>query len=95
MATTTTTSLKLPAKLRSRVAMLAKQSGRSAHSLMLEAIERDTTHQEQMREFVKEAVAADRAIDRGGEVYAAGDVHAWIERLAAGKANRRPRPWRP
>ena len=89
-----TTTLKLPPGLRSQVASLAKKSGRSAHSLMLEAIERHVAREVRMREFVKEALAADRAIDRGGEVYAAADVHAWIERLAAGKKAARPKPWR-
>ena len=90
----TTTSLKLPPPLRSRVAALAKLSGRSAHSLMLEAIERHTSYEERMRDFVKEAMLADRAIGRGGAVYAASDVHAWLDRLAAGKGSRRPKPWR-
>jgi predicted transcriptional regulator len=90
----TTTSLKLPSRLRSRVAALAKRSGRSAHSLMLEAIERHTTYEERMREFVKEAMAADRAIDRSGEVYASSDVHAWLDRLATGTGGRRPKLWR-
>lgn len=61
---------------------------------MVEAIERHTTREERMREFVKEALAADRAIDAGGEVYAAEDVHAWMGRLAAGKKPARPKPWR-
>ena len=89
-----TTTLKLPPELRSRVAALAKRSGRSAHSLMLEAIERHTAREERVRAFVKEALAADRAIDRGGEVYAAAEVHAWLDRLARGKRTARPRPWR-
>ncbi len=79
------TTLKLPPGLKSRVAALAKKSGRSAHSLMLEAIERHVAREERTREFVKEALAADRAIDLGGEVYSADDVHAWLERLAKGK----------
>ena len=89
-----TITLKLPPELRSRVAALAKRSGRSAHSLMLEAIERHVAREEQTREFVKEALAADRAIDHGGEVYAAADVHAWLERLAKGKKPARPKPGR-
>jgi predicted transcriptional regulator len=89
-----TTTLKLPLELRARVAALAKKSGCSAHSLMLEAIERYTAREERMCEFVKEALTADRAIDRGGEVYAAADVHAWLGRLAKGKRLARPRPWR-
>ena len=90
----TTTSLKLPARLRSRVAALAKRTGRSAHSLMVEAIERQTTYEERMRVFVKEAVAADRAIERGGDVYAAGEVHDWLDRLASRASEPRPKPWR-
>jgi hypothetical protein len=61
---------------------------------MVEAIERHTAREERMREFVKEALAADRDIDQGGEVYAAADVHAWIERLATGRKAARPKPWR-
>ena len=34
-----------------------------------------------MQAFVEEASEADRAINRGGEVYAADDVHPWLERL--------------
>jgi predicted transcriptional regulator len=89
-----TTSLKLPPRLRSRIAALAKRSGRSAHSLMLEAIERHATREERRRAFMKEAAAADRAIDRGGDVYAASDVHAWLDRLASGANEPRPKPWR-
>jgi len=89
-----TTTLKLPPELRARLAALAKKTGRSAHSIMLEAIERHAAREERTREFVKEALAADRAIDRGGEVYRADDVHAWMDRLASGKKASRPQPWR-
>jgi predicted transcriptional regulator len=89
-----TTSLKLPPRLRTRIAALAKRSGRSAHSLMLEAIARHATHEERMHAFVKEAAAADRTVERGGAVYAADDVHGWLERLATGTRAPRPKPWR-
>ena len=90
----TTTSLKLPRELRTRVARVAKKTGRTPHRLMLEAIERETAREERMEAFVKEALAADRAIEGTGEVYAARDVHAWLLRLASGKKAGRPRPWR-
>ncbi len=61
---------------------------------MVEAIERETAREERMEAFVKEALAADRSIEKTGEVYAARDVHAWLLRLASGKQARRPRPWR-
>jgi hypothetical protein len=47
-----------------------------------------------MRSVVKEALAADEEILRTGEVYRAGDVHAWVECLARGQDPARPKPWR-
>jgi predicted transcriptional regulator len=89
-----TTTLKLPAELKARIATIAKQTGRSPHSLMVEAIERQTARVERMREFVKEALAADKEIHRTGEIYAAADVHVWLERLAGGRRPPRPKQWR-
>ena len=48
---TATTTLKLPDKLKTRIARLAKETGRSAHSLMIEALEREVAREERMREF--------------------------------------------
>ncbi|HEX5048036.1 MAG TPA: hypothetical protein VFX89_13040 [Gammaproteobacteria bacterium] len=83
-----TTSLKLPPKLKARIAAPAGKSGRSAHSFILEAVER---HAERVQSFVSEAWAADADIERTGQVYRAEGVHAWIERLAKG---RKAVPWR-
>lgn len=65
------TTLKLPEELKARITQLAKQSKRSAHSIMIEALERE----ERMRSFVHEAPAADAEIDAGADVYRAEDVH--------------------
>ena len=89
-----TTTIRLPPKLRARVLALAKQTGRSAHSLIIEAIERQTAYESQMRELVKEALAADADIERTGEVYSAEDVHAWMKRLAHDGTAPRPKSWR-
>ena len=89
-----TTTLKLPAKLKARIAKLAKQSGRSAHSLMVQAIERETAREERMRDFVREALASKADVEAGGAVYRAEDVHAWMEKLAKGEKPPRPSPWR-
>ena len=43
---------------------VAKQTGRSAHSLIVEAVERHTEYEEQMRSLLKGALAADRDIER-------------------------------
>jgi predicted transcriptional regulator len=89
-----TTTIRLPPKLRARIHALAKQSGRSAHSFIVEAVERHAAYEEQMRSLVKEAIEADADIELTGEVYRAEDVHAWLERLAADGAAPRPKPWK-
>lgn len=94
MPARSTTTIKLPANLKARVAAVAKETGRSPHHLMIEAITRHVDYQERLREFVTEAVAADRDIERGGEVYHAADVHAWVPRMARGERVNRPKPRR-
>jgi predicted transcriptional regulator len=89
-----TTTLKLPEKLKARIVRLAKQTGRSPHSLMVEALAREVAREERMRDFVREAMASDAAIRAGAAVYRARDVHAWMERLAKGAKPPRPAPWR-
>jgi predicted transcriptional regulator len=85
------TTLKLPAKLKARIARLANQTGRSAHSVMREALERGVARAERMREFVRDALASDAAVEAGAAVYRAEDVHVWLEHLAAGAKAARPR----
>jgi predicted transcriptional regulator len=89
-----TTTLKLPEKLKARIARLAKATGRSPHNLMIEALEREVTREERMKAFVQDALAAKADIEAGGAVYRADDVHAWMERLARGERARRPASWR-
>jgi predicted transcriptional regulator len=88
-----TTTIRLPPKLRARLGALAKQTGRSTHSLIVEAVERHAAYEEQIRSLVKDAIAADAEIDDTGEVYRAEDVHAWMRRLASDGRAARPKPW--
>ncbi|MEO6023787.1 MAG: CopG family transcriptional regulator [Burkholderiales bacterium] len=90
---TATTTLKLSPDLKARVTALAKQTGRTPHSLMIEALERQLDREERMRAFAQEALEADAEIDRTGEIYASEDVHAWLERLAKNRKTKRPKPW--
>ncbi len=89
-----TTTIRLPPELRARVEALARHSGRSAHSLIVEAVERHAAYEEQMRTLVREALDADKSIELTGEVYRKDDVHAWMQRLAKGKSGARPKAWR-
>ncbi|MGH8580841.1 MAG: CopG family ribbon-helix-helix protein [Gammaproteobacteria bacterium] len=91
---TSTTTLKLPEDLKARIARLAKETGRSAHSLMIEALQREVAREEQMQAFLREARASEAAIEAGASVYRAEDVHAWLERLARNAKAERPKPWR-
>jgi len=86
------TTLKLPRELKARIARVATKIGRTPHAFIVETLERQTDREERLEEFVEEALAADRAIEAGAEVYAAGDVHAWLERLARGERAPRPKP---
>ena len=76
------TTLKLPEELKNRITRLAKQSKKSAHSLMIEALQREVSREERMQAFVQEALAADAEIEAGAAVYRAEDVHDWLDRLA-------------
>jgi predicted transcriptional regulator len=89
-----TTTIRLPPKLRARIGSLARQTGRSAHSLIIDAVERHADYEERMRSLVKEALTADADIEKTGEVYRADDVHAWTKRLAVNDSAQRPKPWR-
>lgn len=91
---TTSTTLKLPEELKARIARLAGEKGCSAHGLMVEALEREIAREERMRDFVQEALAADRAVEEGAAVYNAEDVHDWLKRLASRDEATRPKPWR-
>ncbi len=86
-----TTTIRLPPKLRARIHSLARQADRSAHSVILEAVERYAAYEEQMRALVREALAEDAGIERGADVYGADDVHAWLGRLAVQDAPARPK----
>ncbi len=52
------------------------------------------TSKKLMREFVREALAADAAVEKGAAVYRAEDVHAWLDRRAHNREAVRPKPWR-
>jgi predicted transcriptional regulator len=89
-----TTTIRLPPKLRARLRAIAKETDRSVHSIIVEAVEKHAAYEEQMRSLVKEALTADAAIDHSGEAYSAQEVHAWAQKIAQGEASPRPKPWR-
>ncbi len=87
----TTTTIKLPADLKQRIAPLAEAAGKTAHAWMVEALERQAALAEAREAFLREAGASAAEIDAGGALYSAQDVAAYLLSRAAGKAAGRPR----
>jgi predicted transcriptional regulator len=88
-----TTTIRLDPELRARLQVLAGQTGRSVHSLIVEAVARYADYEERLQALVAEALAADARIDALGEVYRADDVQAWVTRLADNPKAPRPKSW--
>jgi predicted transcriptional regulator len=92
----TATSLKLPAELKNRLAEIAQRSGQTAHAYMISALQERVQQDERAQRFLRDANAADKAMLRSGNGFAAADVHAYVAQLVAGRKSKRPaaRNWR-
>ena len=90
------TTIKLPDELKERIADVVRDTGKSVHAFMLDAIEQQTRLAELRRHFVADALAAEADALKSGLGFSAADVHAYIEALAKGRKARRPRAkqWR-
>ena len=90
------TTLKLPDRLKGRVTKIVASMDQSAHAFMIEAIEKQTTLAEQWKQFVTDALAAEKAARRTGRGYLANDVHGYLKAKASGKKVSRPKvkAWR-
>ncbi len=89
---TTSTTLKLPDELKSRIAPLAESAGKTPHAWMVEALQAQAELAELRESFVAEALASAAETDAGGPLYAMEDVHAYIRARAAGRKPSRPKP---
>ena len=85
------TTLKLPAELKDRVAEAAEAAGRSPHAFMVEAIEAQTRLAERRREFVASALEAEREVAKFGLVYDGDEVLSYLQAKLSGLPVRRPR----
>ena len=90
------TTLKLPDRLKDRVTKIVASMYQSAHAFMIEAIEKQTTLAEQWKQFVTDALAAEKAARHTGRGYLANDVHGYLKAKASGKKVSRPKvkAWR-
>ena len=90
------TTLKLPDRLKGRVTKIVASMDQSAHAFMIEAIEKQTTLAEQWKQFVTDALTAEKTARHTGKGYLANDVHGYLKAKASGKKVSRPKvkAWR-
>lgn len=77
------TSLKIDEKLKSRVQQLAAERRRSAHWIMLEAIEQYVEREEKREAFKQEALASWAAYQETGRHLSGEEVRAWLNTWGA------------
>lgn len=85
-----TTTIRLPEDLKTRVAAAAKRAGTSTHGFILEAIAEKARHDELRADF--DAVAEDRyaGIVSSGEAIPWEEMRGYLEDRLAGKTVKRP-----
>ena len=92
------TTIKLSEHLNQRIAPLAEAAGQTPHAWMLGALEQQAALAEMREQFIADAKASAADVDRGGALYAAEDVHAYLRARAASIGGRKqplkPKPIR-
>ena len=87
-------TLKLPVKLKVRIARAARQKGQSTKRWMLEAIENEIERRERFLAYAKQAQHADLGLGPFEEIDARARVRFWLEQLSKGKKLTRAAPRR-
>lgn len=94
MTSTSTTSLKLDAEIKTRLQQLAHSRRRSAHWLMREAIEQYVEREERREQLRQDALAAWAEYQATGLHVTAEEADEWLARLEAGEDAEPPTPHR-
>jgi predicted transcriptional regulator len=87
-----TTTLRLPDALKSRIDKLAASSGKSAHAFMVDTLSESTGRIEQQRAFDAEVAERWKKFKATGEYYTLEDIRPYILARARGEGPARPRP---
>lgn len=85
-----TTTIRLPDRLKARVTALAKRAGKTAHSFILEAIAEKTDEEERRSDFQEVAEKRYAGIVATGETIPWSEMREYLGRRLAGKKPRRP-----
>ena len=86
-----TTTLKLPDELKTRIASAAEAANQAPHAFMIEALAAQTALIERRQEFLATAVAAEQEVAEYGLIYDADEVLSYIEAKLNGKSAKRPK----
>lgn len=89
-----TTTLRLPEELKARIARLAEKSGRTSHSLMLEAIAQRVEEEELRASFHAEADSRFTEMMESGVGIPWHDMRAHLRMRASAKPARPPKAHR-
>lgn len=90
MPTASTTTIRLPEGLRSRIAAAAARDGTTAHAFILEAIAEKAERAERRAGFDAEAERRYAAIAASGKTVPWSALRGYLERRVAGQPARRP-----
>lgn len=86
-----TTTIRLPADLKARLATVAKRAGTTSHSFILEAIAEKAEQEERRGDFHEVAEKRYAGIVASGKTIPWSEMRRYLEDCAAGKAGTRPR----
>ena len=85
-----TTTIRLPDKLKTRVARAANHAGKTAHGFILEAIAEKTESAERREKFHNEAESRFAAMLASGKSIPWLEMRTYIEKRIAGQKAKRP-----
>ena len=85
-----TTTIRLPDRLKARVAAVAKRTGATAHGFILEAIAEKAADEEQRGDFSELAEQRYAGIVASGKAIPWSEMRAYLEKRISGRKARRP-----
>ena len=89
-----TTTIRIPAELKEKVARAAKRAGKTAHSFILEAISEKAEIEEHRANFIETAEERYDSIVASGMTIPWAHMRKYLERRTAGESVVRPKPRR-
>jgi predicted transcriptional regulator len=87
-----TTTLRLPEEIKARIERLASAQGKSAHALMVDALDQSTAAMERHLDFVAEAERRLQQMQETGEYLTLDDLRSYAMALARGERPAKPPP---